>query len=68
MSMTTYSKWDGDTKGRGFEFAATSACDLSQIDIHDPRLKWYRYDRNQNSLTLPLNELPHRETAAGKNN
>jgi hypothetical protein len=54
MSDTWFWTGDGD---HGYEFAPTSACDLSAVDAHDKRLKWFRYDRNA-SVTLPLSDLP----------
>jgi hypothetical protein len=57
MGMSTYSRWNG-VEDRGFEFAPTSACELSEIDPHDSKLKWFRFDRNFNSTTFPLTDLP----------
>jgi len=42
---------------KDYEFAPTSACDLSQIDATDKRLRWFRYDPNA-SVVLPLADLP----------
>jgi hypothetical protein len=39
-----------------YEFAPTSACDLSQVDANDKRLHWFRYDPNA-SVVLPLADL-----------
>lgn len=44
-------------KANGFEFAPTSARDVSEIDISDKRLQWFRYDSNA-SITLSVSELP----------
>ena len=41
----------------GYEFAPTSACDVSEIDVHDKRLRWFRFDRDAH-VTLPLADLP----------
>jgi hypothetical protein len=56
MVMTDHSSLTGDYSDHGFEFAPTSACDLAEVNIHDKRLKWFRYDRNA-SVTLPLADL-----------
>ena len=56
MVMTDHSSLTGDYSDHGFEFAPTSACDLSELDVHDKRLKWFRYDRNA-SVILPLADL-----------
>ena len=44
-------------RGQDFEFAPTSACDVSEIDVHDKRLRWLQFDRNA-SVILPLADLP----------
>ena len=41
----------------GYEYAPTSACELSEVDVHDGRLRWFRFDRNS-SVNLPLADLP----------
>lgn len=56
MAMSDISFWSG-VGDRGYEFAPTSACNLSEIDVQDKRLKWFRFDRNA-SFTLQLSELP----------
>jgi hypothetical protein len=40
----------------GYEFAPTSACDLSQIDANDKGLRWFHYDPNA-SVVLRLADL-----------
>jgi hypothetical protein len=57
MGMSDHSSWAGDFGDHGFEFAPTSACNLSEVNVHDNRLRWFRYDRNAN-VTLPLSDLP----------
>jgi hypothetical protein len=56
MAMTDHSFWTGDLSDHGFEFAPTCACDLSEIDVHDKQLRWFRFDRNAN-VTLALADL-----------
>jgi len=49
----------GSQKDYGFEFAPTSATDISEIDVTDKRLHWFRYDLNlKTSIHLSLCELP----------
>jgi hypothetical protein len=62
LPMTDLKFWSGEMKDHGLEFAPTSACDLTEIDIHDSRLRWYRYDQNAH-ITLPVAQLPRRDTA-----
>ena len=54
MSAITRLQGNGD---HGYEFAPTSACKISEIDLSDKRLRWFRYDRNA-SVTLPIAGLP----------
>jgi hypothetical protein len=56
MIMSNTSFWTGDSD-HGYEFAPTSACNVSEIDIHDGQLRWFRFDRNA-SITLQLSDLP----------
>jgi hypothetical protein len=56
MDMSDASFWAG-LGDHGYEFAPTSACDVSEIDAHDNRLRWFRYDPNA-SVILPLAKLP----------
>jgi hypothetical protein len=56
MDMSDSSFWTG-VGDHGYEFAPTSACDITEVDAHDKRLKWFRFDRNA-SVLLPLAELP----------
>jgi hypothetical protein len=56
MTMSDASFWTG-VGDHGFEFAPTSACNLSEVNTQDKRLKWFRFDRAA-SLALPLSDLP----------
>jgi hypothetical protein len=57
IAMADASFWRGYDSDHGFEFAPTSACDPSQIDIHDKGLNWVRFSRNNDMLQLPLSTL-----------
>jgi len=41
----------------GIEFAPTKWTDLSQVNVSDPRLKWYRYDASRKDIEIPVNQL-----------
>ena len=56
MSMSDSSFWTG-VGDHGYEFAPTSACDLSEIDVNDKKLQWFRFDRNA-SIKLSIADLP----------
>jgi len=44
MTMSDTSFWTG-YGDHGFEFAPTSSCNISEIDITNSHLRWFRYDR-----------------------
>lgn len=56
LNMSPPSAWKGAHDG-GFEFAPTSACQVSEIDAKDRRLRWFRWDKTTQVL-LPLADLP----------
>ena len=47
----------GSQKDYGYEFAATSARDVNEIDPSDKRLRWFRFSTDSR-VTLQVAELP----------
>lgn len=41
----------------GIELAPTEWTDISQVNVFDPRLKWYRYDENRKRVNIPVDQL-----------
>jgi hypothetical protein len=41
----------------GIELAPTKWTDISQVNVFDPRLRWYRYDENRKDTMLPISRL-----------
>jgi len=41
----------------GIELAPTKWTDISQVNVFDRRLKWYRYDEKQKNTFIPIDEL-----------
>ena len=41
----------------GIELAPTKWLDISQANVFDPRLKWYRYDEKQKGIFIPIDQL-----------
>jgi len=41
----------------GVELAPTKWTDISQVDVFDKRLKWYRYDGNRKDMYIPIDQL-----------
>ncbi len=56
ITMSRGSFWTGE-QDEGFEFAPTSACQVSEIDATDTGLRWFRWDKTT-QVDLPLSELP----------
>jgi hypothetical protein len=45
---------DGDY---GIELAPTKWTDISQVNVFDKRLKWYRYDEKRKDTYIPIDQL-----------
>ncbi len=41
----------------GVELAPTKWTDISQVNIRDPRLRWYRYDQERKRVNIPIDQL-----------
>ena len=41
----------------GIELSPTKWEGIQEVNVHDPRLKWYRYDENRESVDIPLDNL-----------
>ena len=41
----------------GIELAPTKWTDISQVNVSDPRLKWYRYDASRKDGKIPVDQL-----------
>jgi hypothetical protein len=41
----------------GIELAPTIWTDISQVNVFDPRIKWYRYDEERQRLSIPIDKL-----------
>ncbi|MFZ5761514.1 MAG: hypothetical protein ACOY8P_01120 [Thermodesulfobacteriota bacterium] len=49
----------------GIEIAPTPWSDISQVNISDPRIKWYRYDDKRQRVNIPIDKLwPEAEAPA----
>lgn len=49
---------DGQKQGDyGIELAPTKWTDISQVNVFDPRLKWYRYDEKRQRVNIPVDKL-----------
>lgn len=41
----------------GVELSPTKWTDISQVNVFDPRLTWYRYDENRKRVNIPIDKL-----------
>lgn len=41
----------------GNELAPTKWRDISEVNVHDPRLKWYRFDEKREGVDIPIDQL-----------
>jgi hypothetical protein len=41
----------------GIELAPTKWTDISQVNVFDPRLMWYRYDGKRKDIYIPIDQL-----------
>jgi hypothetical protein len=41
----------------GIELAPTKWTDISEVNVFDPRIKWYRYDENRERVNIPVEQL-----------
>lgn len=41
----------------GFELAPTPWIDIKEVNINDPRIKWYRYDEKRERIFIPIDKL-----------
>lgn len=41
----------------GIELAPSKWSDISEVNVFDPRLKWYRYDESRKTISIPIENL-----------
>ncbi len=41
----------------GIEMSPTKWTDISEVNVYDPRLKWYRYDPKRTNVEIPVEDL-----------
>jgi len=41
----------------GFELAPTPWTDIKDVNIKDPRIKWYKYDEKRERFFIPIDKL-----------
>ena len=50
--------FEGAHRGNyGIELAPTKWAEIKEVNVLDPRLKWYRYDENRDPVYIPLDNL-----------
>jgi len=56
-SAVYFFSWGQDQGDYGIELAPTKWTDISEVNVFDLRLKWYRYDENRKTISIPIDEL-----------
>jgi hypothetical protein len=46
-----------DQGDHGIELAPTQWTEISEVNVFDPRLKWYRYDANRQDIRISVDRL-----------
>jgi hypothetical protein len=46
-----------EPQGESVELAPTKWQDVGEINISDPRIKWYRYDKTRRDIKIPIEDL-----------
>jgi hypothetical protein len=41
----------------GFEFAPSPWVNITDVNLSDKRIKWYRYDKHRQSIDIPIDKL-----------
>jgi hypothetical protein len=41
----------------GIELAPTPWTDIKELNIKDPRIKWYKYDEKRERVFIPIDKL-----------
>jgi hypothetical protein len=48
----------GQAQDEGIELAPTKWQEISEVNIQDPHLNWYRYDEKRERILIPRAHLP----------
>jgi hypothetical protein len=46
-----------EPRDQGIELAPTKWQDINEINLNDPRVKWYRYDKTRQNIRIPVEDL-----------
>ena len=57
LTFVYYNRHDQNQRDYGIELAPTPWTTISEVNVFDPRIKWYRYDEKRKDLTIPIDKL-----------
>lgn len=57
LAFVYFNRADQDQKDYGIELAPTPWTDIKEVDLKDPRVKWYRYDEIRERVFVPIDKL-----------
>lgn len=52
-----YSSTQDNSRDHGIDLAPTPWTDITQVNVFDPRVKWYRYDEKRKKVFIPIDKL-----------
>jgi hypothetical protein len=50
-------KDNGPPRDYGFEFASAPWENITEVNLSDKQIKWYRYDKNREKIDIPIDKL-----------
>jgi len=56
-TFIAFSSTNQKDKDYGIELAPTKWTDISEVNVFDSRLKWYRYDEKRQNILVPIDQL-----------
>lgn len=57
LTFVYYNRHDQNQRDYGIELAPTKWTDISEVNVFDPRLKWYRYNEIRERVNIPVDHL-----------
>jgi hypothetical protein len=56
ISWVCFYAKDQDERDHGYELAPTNWTDISEVNVRDPRVKWYRFDAKRKETLIPVDK------------
>jgi hypothetical protein len=66
LTFVAFNRSDQKQGDYGIELAPTKWSDISEVNVFDSRLKWYRYDENRKRVNIPIDRLWDNKEGGGR--